>query len=161
MNRGGECMNSNELYHHGVKGMKWGVRRNRESSTKTGNKNFSIKKKAGKALVKRVEKSREKAEKHNDSIKRTTDRFGVGGVALGSYMRYQSKKSSKAVLANVVNAAANVYISSPSGNYYAKRGADFARRAVISGLSISSYSDLVQAYADVGKSAIYASSKKR
>lgn len=30
-------MNSNELYHHGVKGMKWGVRRSRGNS-KTGNK---------------------------------------------------------------------------------------------------------------------------
>lgn len=31
-------MNNNELYHHGVKGMKWGVRRKRQSKSSKNNK---------------------------------------------------------------------------------------------------------------------------
>lgn len=214
-------MNNDELYHYGIKGQRWGVRRyqNKDGSlTAKGIKKYAkkgyaedaynsnkstvgkvydkytgahkiqadmkyssssnkknkaraekyikekqapMKQKAGKALVKRVEKSREKAEKRNTSIKRTTDRFGVGGVAATSYMEYQSKKVIKGYLANVINTSANVYINNNRTNYYKARGVDFVRRAAISGLSVSTYADQLRVYGDVAKSAMYASNKAR
>ena len=138
-----------ELYHHGVKGMKWGVRRsNNKVSSTTGQK---VKKVAGKY----IEKKRAKAEKRRKSYERTTDWFGVGGAAIRSYSDYQSKKAVKGLLANVINSSANAYISNNSSKYHIARGVDFARRAAVGGLSFSAHMDRIQAYADVARAYMY------
>lgn len=44
MNEGGQTMNQHEIYHHGIKGMRWGVRRyqNKDGSlTSSGKKRYN------------------------------------------------------------------------------------------------------------------------
>lgn len=210
---------NNELYHHGVKGMKWGVRRYRnkdgsltdkgikkyaikgysqdsynsnttregrawdkytgahriagkakyESSSKRSNKDRAEKylqekqvpsiKKIGKAIDKKNKKRSEKAQRRKDQINRTTDIFGVGGVALGAYAKTSAKIGSKGILAKTINTAANAYISSGRGNYYTQQGVHYARKAAIYGLSISAYADTIRGFRDVGRSYVHAASK--
>ena len=212
---------NNELYHHGVKGTKWGVRRyqnkdgsltekgvkkyatkgyaqdsyNSNSSWKgkaydkyTGahkiagkakyetssakvnkaraekylkEKNAPISKKIGKAIDKNSAKRAEKAQKRTEEINRITDHFGVGGAAINSYVKTATKIGAKGTLAKTINAAANAYISSGQGNYYANQGVHYARKAAITGLSISAYADTVRGFRDVGQAYVHAASKKR
>lgn len=137
------------LMHYGVKGMKWGVRRSNNKSSSTSGQKIK------KAVTKRIEKSREKAEKRKKSYERTTDWFGVGGAAIRSYSDYKSKKAIKGFLANVINSSANAYISNNSSKYHISRGVDFARRAAVGGLSLSAHMDQIQAYADVARAYMY------
>lgn len=136
---------NNELCHYGVKGMKWGVRR--------------AAKKVGRSLESRVAKNTEKAQKRKDKINKTTDVFGVGGVALGTYVKTSAKIGAKGTLAKTINLAANAYISSGLGNYYTQQGVHYARKAAISGLSISAYADVIRGFRDVGQSYVHAASK--
>ena len=115
----------------------------------------------GKAVSKRVEKSRKKSEARRRSYEKTTDRYGVGGAALRSYSEYNGKKLIKGNMAHLINAAANAYISNNSSNYKISRGVDFVRKAAINGLSISSNIDQLQAYANVAKAYVYAIDKTR
>lgn len=143
------------LMHYGVKGMKWGVRRSNNKSSSTSGQKIK------KAVTKRIEKSREKAEKRKKSYERTTDVWGVGGAALRSYSEYQNKKWIKGGLAKVINSSANAYISNNSSKYRISRGVDFARRAAVGALSFSAQMDQIQAYADFGRSYMYAVNKNR
>ena len=143
------------LMHYGVKGMKWGVRRSNNKSSSTAGQ------KVKKAVTKRIEKSREKAEKRKKSYERTTDVWGVGGAALRSYSEYQNKKWIKGSLAKVINSSANAYISNNSSKYRISRGVDFARRAAVGALSFSAQMDQIQAYADFGRSYMYAVNKNK
>lgn len=160
--------NNLELYHYGVKGMKWGVRKSQSGSTtgnKTPSKQTSTKKKTttgqkiGKVVAKRVEKSREKAEARKKSYEKTTDWFGVGGAAMRSYGEYQRKKAVKGMAANMINASANQFILSRKGGYYVNRGVDFARRAAVGSLSMSARIDQINAYANVARAYMYQTSK--
>lgn len=136
---------SNELYHYGVKGMKWGVRR--------------AGKKVGRLLENKATKNAEKAQKRKERINRSTDIFGVGGVALGTYAKTSAKIGAKGTLAKTINLAANAYISSGRGNFYVNQGIHYARKAAISGLSISAYADTIRGFRDVGQSYVHAASK--
>ncbi len=146
----------NELYHYGVKGMKWGVRRgDSKDSSSGGSTAKKIGRKVGKAVSKRVQKSREKAEARQKSYNRTADIFGVGGAAIRGYAEYQGKKRLKGMAVHLINDAANAYISSNVGSYRVNRGVDFVRRAAINGLSLSAHIDKIQTYATVGRTYMY------
>lgn len=145
----------NYLMHYGVPGMKWGVRK----STSGGKGGGSSKIK--KFVKKRAEKYVEKREEKTKQLQKTTDRFGVAGVAVGRYLGYAGSHSLRAGLANVINMSANAYIASSGSKYHIARGIDFARRASITALSIKDAADKINAFADVGRAAVYASNKKR
>lgn len=131
-----------ELRHYGIRGMKWGARRYRNKDGTLTN--------AGK---------RRKTQSEN--LEKTTDQIGVGGVALTRYAGYKRKHAKRTVLTKVINASANAYITNNSSKYYAAKGVDYARRASISYMSVRDQADKINAYADVGKAAIYAGNKKR
>lgn len=140
---------SNELYHYGVLGMKWGVRRNSSGGRSGGM--------AKKIKTKYVEKRKQK----NEELKKSTDRFGVAGVAVGKYLGYSSGHALRGTLAKVINRSSNAYISTNSSKHNIARGVDYARRASISYLSMRDNAEKINAVADVGKAAIYSSKKKR
>lgn len=130
-----------ELCHYGVKGMKWGVR---------------------KSTTKYTERRNKKATKHKEKIHKKVDRFGglgVAATAADARYNYSKKFATKAITAKVINAAANAYISNNTTKYYRAKGVDYARRAAIFGLGISTYKDLANAYRDVGEA--YVHNKKR
>lgn len=149
---------SDELCHHGVKGMKWGVRKD-SSGERSGGGPSKIKK-----IVKnQVEKRKEKHEAKDKKIQKTVDRFGavgVAGTAVKNYLGYSRSHALRGTLANVINMSANAYIATGS-NYRVARGVDFVRRASISALSIKDTAEKINAFADVGRAAIYANNKKR
>lgn len=149
----------NELMHYGVKGMKWGHRKSSTSGGKsTGYKiGYKLGTMTGKAIVKKQKKRAE----HDARIKKTTDHWGVGGVMLGSGVRYARNKRMRTYLANTMNTAANAYISSSKGSYHTKRGVDFVRRAGVGYLSLKEYSDRYNYVRDIYKSASYANQKYR
>lgn len=139
----------NYLAHYGVLGMKWGVRK----SSSSGRSGGLAKKAKQKYVQKREEKKKE--------LQKTTDRFGVTGVAVGKYLGYSSGHALRGTLATVINGSANAYISNNSSKHRISTGVDYARRASISYLSLRDSAEKINAVADVGKAAIYSSKKKR
>lgn len=156
-----ETPSSDELYHYGVLGMKWGRKKSPSNKSPTAKKQTPLNKKIGKAIGKQINKKIEKNKKRDERIKKTTDWFGVGGVAIGSSIRAGRNFAAKKTTAHFLNSAANAYISSGRGSYAVNRGVDFVRRAAIKGLSVSAVMDVARAASDVQKSANYAASKRR
>lgn len=159
-----QTSSSNELYHYGILGMKWGKRKaavNKTPTAKSSNNRTPFRKKLGKAIGKQINKRIEKNIERDKRLRKTTDWFGVGGVALGTAISAGSRYRSKKAIAQVLNSAANAYIASSRGNYYAKRGVDFARKLAINGLGVSAVMDVARGVSDVSKAAQYANSKKQ
>lgn len=119
----------------------------------------SITKRLSKTANNQMQKRAEKAQKRNEAIKKTTDRFGTGGVALSSYASYRSKKVVKGLAASIINQSANAYISNNKTKKNITAGIDMVRKTAIAGLSISSDMDRLRAASDIGKSYMYKYSK--
>lgn len=142
-------MYNTQLNHHGVKGMKWGVRRNTNKSSNIE----KVGKKVGKTVGNQLKKAADKANNKRNTWEKVGKVAGNAGVAVsvvGNYYGYKSKKRIKSTIAHVANAAANAYIVSGQGSYAKKRGVDYVRRAAITGLSVSSIVDGVKAIDNVG-----------
>ena len=152
---------SDELYHYGVLGMKWGRKKSPSNKSPTTKKQTPLNKKIGKAIGKQINKKIEKNKKRDERIKKTTDWFGVGGVAVASSVRAGRNFAAKKTMAHVLNSAANAYISSGRGSYAVNRGVDFVRKAAINTLSVSAVMDVARAASDVQKSSNYATSKRK
>ena len=103
----------------------------------------------------------QKREQKNEELRKSTDRFGVAGVAVGKYLGYSSGHALRGTLATVINRSANAYISANGSKHRIATGVDYARRASISYLSMRDNAEKINAVADVGKAAIYSSKKKR
>lgn len=81
---------NNELYHFGVKGMKWGVRR----SGKTGYKSTSLRS----ALARRSNEKVDKSFKNwNENVKKRDDAIDLGKKANVAKMAYEKNKSDKSL----------------------------------------------------------------
>ena len=148
----------NYLVHYGIPGMKWGVRKNSAKGKGSGGSS-KFKKIVKKRIQKHVDKRKEKDEK----IKKTGDNdgaVGLAGLAPSRYPAYSSTHALRSTLATIINTSANAYITT-SSNYRIARGVDFVRRASISYLSIRDSVDKINAFADVGRAAIYYNQKKR
>ncbi len=79
--------NQNELYHHGIKGMKWGKRKSSYRSTGVRS-----------ALAKRSNDEVDKGFKNwNENAKKKADAIDLGKKAVASRLAYESNKADKSL----------------------------------------------------------------
>lgn len=137
---------TNELIHYGVPGMKWGHKKAKTRPVKNskGKKKGFIQKQVQKSVKKYMTK-REEELARVDRVKKT---WGKGGVMLSEGSRYVAIKQAKTFMAHMVNGAANAVVKSNAG-VPLKKGADYVRRATITGLSLSTYVDAGKAIRNV------------
>lgn len=81
--------NSNELYHHGVKGMKWGVRKDRSGYKSTGLR-AAIARKQNEKVDAGFKKWKEGSTKRSDAVE-------LGKKANASRMAYEGDRRNKAL----------------------------------------------------------------
>jgi hypothetical protein len=82
-------MNSNELYHHGVKGMKWGVRKDSKSYSSTGLR-AAIARRQNEKVDASFKKWKENSTKREDAI-------SLGKKANASRLAYENDRHNKAL----------------------------------------------------------------
>ena len=83
-------MYNNELYHHGVKGMKWGVRKSTSSGYKSKGIRATIARRQNEKVDASFKKWKENSAKKSDAIE-------LGKKMNQSKMAYESNKSDKAL----------------------------------------------------------------
>ena len=139
-----------ELYHYGVKGMKWGVRRARKSISSGARKVTST---VGKGLLRARARGVAKEKKRHRRIDKSMNRLGrkVGTASNASRIILKRKMlfTGKAFAAKFINAAANSYIHNSNASYYKLKGVDYVRKAAIAGLGISALHDIVNYASDL------------
>ena len=128
--------NTNELYHYGVLGMRWGHRKARPVNTN----NDSFLKRRAKRIVDR----RNRKDKTWKDVGRIFGGAGVVYSVAANTIRANSQYRAKRFLAYAANAAANVYIANANSSYRMKRGVDFVRKVAIAGLSVSALKGLYE-----------------
>lgn len=117
----------NELYHHGIKGMRWGVRRYRNKDgtlTEAGKRRLSMENKG-----KRVQFD-EKTGKINDK--------DINNVRRANSNTYRYASEDYNSLSNIGNSASNV---ARSASNLAKRSADRKRSRMADRIDLSNMSD--------------------
>lgn len=132
---------SNELYHYGVKGMKWGVRKKRSSSK-------SLTKSVKKFAKKQTQKAIRKQQERDEQIKNSVRKRGLGLTLFSVSYKRGVRKRGRTFVAHLINSAANAYIRNSDGGYLAKQGAHYLRKAAIMGLSVSDTIDDVRSMTD-------------
>ena len=139
-----------ELYHYGVKGMKWGVRRARKSIASGARKaTLTIGKGLLRARARGVKKEKKRHGKIDKRMKYLGRRGGTAASVSTAMIKRRSLFIGKAFAAKFINAAANAYIHNSNANYYKLKGVDYARKAAILGLSVSALHDVVNYSSDL------------
>lgn len=130
------------LYHHGVKGMKWGVRKDRVKSARSARKSARAEKQALKKDRKQASKNRTKLsdQELNQRINRlekerrlktlTEQELSPGRSATKKFLKEQGRNIAASVIGGAAAGAATYYVKKKlsGGSDYAKGGwEDFAK----------------------------------
>lgn len=114
-------MENNELYHHGVKGMRWGIRKDRKKSSSTRSKNESEEKEESNGRVKRlIDKCKQKVtkEKAAKAVAKGAEVAGkllVASAADDVFYGGMGKKIAKETIKQTGRAAVTAYVMANGG----------------------------------------------